>query len=160
MKRCTKCGEKKPKSEFYNYKSLNGKCHSSCKKCCRKASIKWGKENRKRKNANERKRRAANPIIDKETPLKRFGLTFENYQQMLEAQNGVCKICGKPEKSKRKDKLKRLAVDHDHKTKHLRGLLCSKCNMLIGLAQDNIQTLESAIKYLKYGRIHGIMFGI
>ena len=158
MKKCTKCGKEKPLSEFYNYKSLNGKYHSSCKECCRESSSNWGRKNRKHKTLNERRRRAANPMIDKEAPLKKLGLTFEDYQRMLKIQNGVCKICGKPEKVKRKGKFKRLAIDHNHKTGHLRGLLCSKCNMLIGLAQENIHILEEAIKYLKYGRIHGIMF--
>lgn len=42
-------------------------------------------------------------------------------------------------------------VDHDHVTGTIRGLLCSKCNTLLGMAKDNIAILENAIKYLKKG---------
>ena len=54
--------------------------------------------------------------------LKRYGLTPQDYMKRLKAQGGVCAICGNPPKTQR------LSVDHDHKSKRVRGLLCFRCN--------------------------------
>jgi hypothetical protein len=74
--------------------------------------------------------------------LYRYGLTKEVFDVMIEKQEGACAIClVVPEK--------RLHVDHCHTTNKVRGLLCSNCNMALGLFKDNTKTLERAIKYLK-----------
>lgn len=52
----------------------------------------------------------------------RYGLTTAQYDQMLDRQDGRCAIC------RRQPRTKRLAVDHDHETGHVRGLLCDRCN--------------------------------
>lgn len=75
-----------------------------------------------------------------------FGITPDMYAQMLEAQGGVCAIC--KSESTGTYRAKRFCVDHDHKTRKVRGLLCSKCNMLLGFARDNVQFLATAIEYL------------
>ena len=80
---------------------------------------------------------------------KTFGISLEQYNQMHEAQNGVCEICGKPETATRNGKVKWLAVDHDHTTGEIRGLLCAHCNTAIGKLEDSIDVMESAIRYLK-----------
>lgn len=77
------------------------------------------------------------------TLKKDFGMTLENYSSLFERQNGLCAICQKEEKKKR------LSIDHDHKTKKVRGLLCSQCNSAIGLFSDNIVLMKNAIAYLK-----------
>jgi hypothetical protein len=77
-----------------------------------------------------------------------FGLTLEEYQQMQDAQGGVCKICRRPETSTRKGVVRNLAIDHCHATKKIRGLLCSRCNTMIGHADENPKTLAAAILYL------------
>ena len=61
---------------------------------------------------------------------------------MFEKQGGCCAICGGVNVNGR-----RLAVDHEHETGKVRGLLCDKCNLAIGLF-DDINNLASAIKYL------------
>lgn len=71
----------------------------------------------------------------------RYGLTNEQYDEMLLVQNGVCAICGQT------DKRKRLAVDHCHDTGRIRGLLCSQCNVAIG-ALHNQDLLDNAAEYL------------
>ena len=80
----------------------------------------------------------------------KYGLTLGDYDRMFEQQNGVCAICGQPETKKHQSgAIIRLAVDHCHNTSEIRGLLCYKCNLLLGHAEDSIQVLKSAIKYLK-----------
>lgn len=75
---------------------------------------------------------------------KRFGITIEEYNEMFNKQNGICLICGKHQSEIKK----RFAVDHNHETGKIRGLLCGKCNPLLGYADDNINILLSAINYL------------
>lgn len=73
-----------------------------------------------------------------------YGLTYEQYQEILEKQNGACAICLKEQR----EASKRLHIDHDHVTGKVRGLLCTKCNMGIGLFGDNVDLLDKATKYL------------
>lgn len=85
--------------------------------------------------------------------LKKYGITIYQYMDMLELQNGLCAICLKPETAadKKYGKIKNLAVDHDHKTGLVRGLLCFKCNYAIGLLEDSPQRARNAAKYLEEG---------
>jgi hypothetical protein len=104
------------------------------------------------KNAYLRAYRSKLPIQQKNRALRNsFGISLHQYNEMLEAQNGVCAICNQPETHKRNGKLKALAVDHDHKTGVIRGLLCSDCNTGIGKLKDSRKILLSASKYLKKG---------
>lgn len=73
----------------------------------------------------------------------RYRLTVEDYEQMAADQGGVCAIC-------RKAPTKRaLAVDHDHITGKVRGLLCSPCNMGLGSFRDEPVLLATAMQYLQ-----------
>jgi hypothetical protein len=74
---------------------------------------------------------------------ERYGITLEEYDEMSEAQGGVCAACGKTNGSKL------LAVDHDHKTSEVRGLLCNNCNTALGRVDDNIDTLMALVRYLE-----------
>lgn len=80
-----------------------------------------------------------------------FGITLEQYKQVLFDQGGVCAICGKSESmmNPATGKINRLSVDHCHKTGKVRGLLCSAHNTMIARAGDSIEILESAIAYLR-----------
>jgi len=78
-----------------------------------------------------------------------YGLTQEEYEQMLMKQKGVCAICNKPQHTKRKGKLLPLFVDHCHKTGKVRGLLCNACNRMLGHADDNTSVMMAGIKYLE-----------
>lgn len=72
---------------------------------------------------------------------QKYNLTEEEYNDLLEEQNGQCLICGEtPEEP--------LAVDHDHATGVVRGLLCPQCNRGLGHFRDNIDYLQAAITYL------------
>ena len=75
---------------------------------------------------------------------KNYGITDEFYEDMKARQNDCCAICGKH--SSEQDQA--LAIDHDHDTGKVRGLLCRTCNLGIGYLNDNINLLANAIKYL------------
>jgi len=73
---------------------------------------------------------------------KEFGMTLEQYNALLLQQGGACKIC------RSKNAGKELAVDHDHRTGKVRGLLCSGCNLGLGNFRDDPESLRLASIYL------------
>ena len=81
---------------------------------------------------------------------KNFGISLEDYNLILDFQERRCAICGtdKLEDTGRGAK-KCFAVDHDHVTDAVRGLLCGHCNRALGLFKDNIDSLKKAIEYLE-----------
>ena len=103
--------------------------------------MKWFADNPERTTASRRR-------LNLE---KNYGLTVEQYDVMLRAQNGVCAVCNKDEPSVhgRTGKKFQLSVDHCHATGRVRGLLCQKCNRAIGLMGDNVDLLKRAIDYLE-----------
>jgi len=72
----------------------------------------------------------------------KYGITEMDYGKMLKAQKGKCAICGRPPKKIL------LAVDHDHKTKHVRGLLCFRCNYGLPWFSSNERILAKAAAYI------------
>lgn len=73
----------------------------------------------------------------------KYNLSLSEYLELYILQNGLCKICLKP------CDIKAFSVDHCHHSNKIRGLLCSSCNLGIGMFKDNVETLKSAIKYLQ-----------
>ena len=93
-----------------------------------------------------------NPLIAKAGHLRRkFGISLDQFNEMLAAQNGVCAICGEKETRLKKnyDEPGDLCVDHCHKTGKIRGLLCFKCNSAIGKLRDSSDGLTKALEYLR-----------
>lgn len=126
MKRCSQCKELKEESEFYTRRDRN--ClQSYCKRCAITQSSNY---------QNKTKYRA----FLKST----YGITPEDYDGLYDKQKGKCAICGKHQSELKR----RLCVDHDHNTGKVRGLLCHKCNFVIGNADDDIEILNKAITYL------------
>ena len=74
---------------------------------------------------------------------RKFGITIADYDALLASQGDGCAICKSPCPTGR-----RLAVDHDHATKAVRGLLCHSCNLGIGKLGDDPERLLAAAKYL------------
>lgn len=74
-----------------------------------------------------------------------YGLTLEEYDEMLVRQSGRCAIC----KTKQCFTGFRFAVDHDHTTGAIRGLLCRRCNQVLGQLGENPQLFEEAANYLR-----------
>ena len=82
--------------------------------------------------------------------LKSYGLSGKDYYKLVKSQQGRCAICGKYEHRKLPNgDVKPLSVDHCHATGKVRELLCNDCNALIGFANENIEVLTNAIKYLQ-----------
>lgn len=79
---------------------------------------------------------------------RKFGITRQEYAELFHKQGGVCAICKSPETAMRLGKVKALAVDHNHSTGAVRGLLCSDCNTGIGKLKEDRKILLEAIKYL------------
>lgn len=96
-----------------------------------------------RKNADPEKHK----IYHRYAVLKnKYGITQEHYEKLVSEQKGLCKICNQPEASGRW-----LSVDHCHNSMEIRGLLCHRCNTAIGMFNENVDALASAIKYLEAG---------
>lgn len=96
--------------------------------------------------------RDRNPEKQKSIAYKtKYGITLEEYQQLFKLQNGVCKICKEPESSLDNfgKEGKVLSVDHCHNSKAVRGLLCNRCNFMIGYARDSEDILEAGKVYLR-----------
>mgnify|MGYP000857438858 FL=1 len=98
----------------------------------------------RRKNDPERMRDISRRSERKRKLRESYGLTLEEYNTILDAQNNLCAICKQINTSSRD-----WHVDHCHKTGKVRGILCSHCNLMLGHATDNVLTLHSAINYLK-----------
>lgn len=95
--------------------------------------------------------RKANGDRFKGYALKRdYGISLEDYNELLTRQEYRCAICGRPDGDERGNNngSKRLAVDHDHETEEVRGLLCSMCNKGIGSLDDSPELLLKAYEYL------------
>ena len=73
-----------------------------------------------------------------------YGITLDDVERMQSEQDGRCALC--------QNEASKLVVDHNHKTGHVRGLLCFSCNALLGLAHDDVTLLGFAIEYLKKER--------
>jgi len=86
--------------------------------------------------------RKANPEKAKALWLRQRGVHRPAYEALLGKQGNVCAICGDAPKGKA------LAIDHDHETGTIRGLLCDHCNMGLGHFKDDPDLLLAAVKYL------------
>jgi hypothetical protein len=101
--------------------------------------------NAKRALCKDCKNKLAREVYNKDKKhLAIYGLTADDYNQLLEFQQGGCAICRQPCKTG-----KSLAVDHDHETNRVRGLLCYRCNITLGLIEDNEELLWKIAEYLK-----------
>jgi hypothetical protein len=84
--------------------------------------------------------------LDNRKRIKKYNITPNEYDVMCNKQSGLCAICNK-ENYKKGRKIE-LCVDHDHVTGKVRGLLCHRCNHMLGLSRDNAGVLRDAIEYL------------
>jgi hypothetical protein len=114
-------------------------------------NIEWRKNNPERYRKAVANWRLRNPEYESSFKLKfRYGITPEQYAEMLMTQNNRCAICGNKESAINinTNKIQKLAVDHCHTTGKVRGLLCQDCNRGIGKFHDDVSRLKKAIEYL------------
>jgi hypothetical protein len=152
MKKCTKCGNTKPSSEFSKKHSTKDGLQIQCKMCCASNYKNWLTKNpnqkqnitvrAKRWNVENKQRRSI--IVQKHGYKKRYGLTVEQKQAMIDGQDGKCAIC-----ESNLETTHNVCVDHCHTTNKVRGILCRKCNLGIGHLNDSIDILKSAQAYLE-----------
>lgn len=148
MRECSRCHESKPLA----------KGHTWCKDCDSIRVRTWYRSNQHQRKTYEQVRRETrtpeeaaqhrayqkawyrnNPDKVKAQRLKKYGLSLEEFRARLEAQGGLCAICRIAPAE---------AVDHDHATRQVRGLLCHHCNHGLGKFRENVTILENAIRYL------------
>lgn len=143
-KKCRRCEELKPRTEFTRVTGLPNAVQANCKAC--NAEITKGKRRKLGKQAVS--------VINRRSKLKRnFGLSLEDYEKILASQNGKCAICGTSEPGGRGS----FAVDHCHQSEVIRGLLCNRCNVGLGHFNDDPHLLLMAVDYIIVGgKNHGV----
>lgn len=162
MKKCKVCGQTKPLSDFYKMAEMRDGHRNDCKSCNLAAKARRYRENPEPAKERVRNWQAENPERVAEyrqrynaKPERRaqnrrghlarkYGITPEQYDEMLAGQGGGCAICGRPPRPDIS-----LHVDHDHATGAIRGLSCFRCNNALGDFDDDINLLESAVRYLR-----------
>lgn len=157
---CTRCKEKKENTtEFFRLRKDRGTLQTICRNCEAKRSAEWMKKNPFRDYSDEQKQKRYEYAArwreknkdkikqySRKSDLKRrFELSLEDYNKMLEEQDGGCIICGKTKEENKQN----LSVDHDHESGKIRGLLCDTCNRGLGYFKDDPELIINAAKYLK-----------
>jgi len=137
---CSKCGETKSLFAFHKRPESKDGRRKDCKLCNAMAKAKrWAELDEK-----ERQRR------NKKLRLKyQYGISPEEYDELVKNQDGKCYLCGIEENYNGKP----LYVDHCHTSGKIRKLLCQHCNSGLGMFRDNPELLEKAAEYVReHGR--------
>lgn len=166
---CTRCREIKDTTDFYPsnkyYCIPCNRAMSASSRAKRKVGPNGEVLTRKQRDQQEQKKQERKKLIKETVKKEEFnpsGLTkywpgstmkaaLGRYKGLHHLQKGLCAVCKKPETAlSQTGKLKRLAVDHCHKTGKVRGLLCTSCNTRVVSVIDNQDHLiEAAREYLK-----------
>ena len=142
-KKCIRCEKVKSASEFYAASKMKDRLHSYCKECHKQWNTEKYEKDKDKVLAANKRWADANPEKIRDIALRySYNITLADYDSMLKAQRGVCKICGAEPKNKP------LNVDHCHKTGNVRGLLCISCNTMLGKIECNPSLVDNMKKYL------------
>lgn len=174
MKTCSRCLTPKALIEFYSCASARDGLRRACKECSYRSnktginaeaskaakkryyernreevierSAKWREENRDQYNEYCRQNRDS--LRARGYALKRkYGITLEQYDELFEKQGGRCAVC-----DRHQDEFKTsLAVDHSHKTRRIRGLLCIGCNYRLVAKHEDACLLRKVAAYIEQG---------
>jgi hypothetical protein len=136
QRRCSGCLRYHPKDSFYADVNVADGVSIYCKTCAKKRAREYAKIPKSR----DYKKRYADRY-----QLKKYGLSIEDVDRMIAAQNGACAVCREPLIYGTGG----CAIDHDHDTNTVRGLLCRLCNVGIGHFRENETYLNAAISYLQ-----------
>ena len=138
MKYCTKCKKTKEICDFHRSKYKKDGITSWCKLCVKKKYIKYCLVPANKKRLQKQLR--AHKLKHK------YNITLEIEEKFRVNQNNKCAICNIRFSNKKQATM--MCVDHNHKTKKVRGLLCWNCNTALGKLKDSIKILQKAIDYL------------
>ena len=164
IKLCRRCRESKPVGDFNAPpKNTYHKKLSTCKACILKRVNEWTRRNLERSRRNKRnyvlRLRALKgpkaPMLGRKVSYVKciFKLDTNTARYWVERLKGACEICKQREPIRMSNgKRRSLAIDHDHRTGRIRGVVCSYCNGALGFAKDKISRLQALIKYLKRNR--------
>ena len=139
---CTGCERNRPQQEFY-FDRRRGYSFKLCNGCrSRRSELRYIARGDWIRQASM-ERYWKDPIRKQESDMiRKYGFGLSGYESMLVKQNYVCAICADPPGGKK------LHIDHNHATGKVRGLLCLKCNTMLGYARDRCDVLASGINYL------------
>jgi hypothetical protein len=126
-KLCPKCNIEKDRSDFHRNRIQSDGLKPWCKKC--------DLDHKKKDYMSNNKR---NSYL-----LRKYNISLQEYENLLDKQNGVCAIC------KKKCQRGYLSVDHNHKTNEVRALLCRYYNVAIGNMKEDPSLLRAAAKYIE-----------
>lgn len=151
MKQCRICLHFKPVTSFHKngFKRKNGSSgiRTECKSCSKNVHDKYVETHREELNKymkgrydDAEKRRIRSYGLE-----RMYGLSENDYNNILALQNNKCAICNIDQSNHKRP----FDVDHCHETGSIRGLLCMRCNRAMGLFKDNIDILLKAASYLK-----------
>lgn len=149
MKTCKHCSKSLDESQFAKRSASPDGLQPKCKSCTKEYYSTYYQKNKdtiadKRKPYDRLYRQNNKDTIKNKNLKATYGITLDDYKEMLDSQDHTCDICnqvcssGKP-----------LVVDHCHTTGKVRGLLCMHCNTGLGHFNDSEQHLNAAIAYLK-----------
>lgn len=133
-KKCSICNELKDRSEFHKSGDRKDGLSGYCKPCKLELNKKW-------RDRNPDKWQDTLDARIWYTRKKKYGISKEDFFEMLDNQKNKCGICYKAIDES-------AAVDHCHTSNKVRGLLCRNCNSGIGLFEDNVDYLSNAISYI------------
>lgn len=137
---CTKCGKEKSTKEFYWNKYFSDYA-SWCKECQKEQAKKYRQTKKGKATVNRYNRSYKGKITRKKASLKcKYNITPEDWDRIFNEQNGCCAICGRHQSKLERD----LAVHHDCKTEKVVCLLCSDCNIGLGMFHHNPELMEKA----------------
>lgn len=164
-KRCARCKATKPHSDFHRQSRLKEGLQAYCKECTAANARDYYADPEKRPERLAKKReqyaargtapleyakafRAQNPervALNSRRHMikKKYGLTLDQYDEMVQRQSGLCALCRRPPLRTN------LAVDHDHSTGAIRMLLCDLCNQGLGCLKDDPELLRRAAEYIE-----------
>jgi len=171
MKICCTCKTEKSLGEFTKDKTTKDGLRSRCRSCRKIEAIEYRERNLEKENKRSRlyyyknrekqrirskRYREANrdriALHRKEYRYKKYGLTINQVEEMRIKQRNKCLLC-----NKEFTPINHPCIDHDHETDEVRGLLHSKCNALLGFANDDNLLLLSAAIYI-YSNRHNIPY--
>ena len=145
IKRCPKCCKDKSLNEYSKDKSkADGLCFY-CKVCCSKYAKEWRTRDIEASRLKEKEWRNNNRDKVRESRYKwRYGISRSDKNQLLESQGNKCATCSRTTPGG----IGHWHTDHDHKTGKVRGILCNRCNLVLGNVEDSEELLMNLCSYL------------